>query len=188
MSTERSAKTILFLLAFVHLGCFGAYVIKRANPRPSVNVPDRSLKIGLAIEAAVKDVQEFDGIKVEDVRGTLWNGYLNGFGPNAISDRFGVTPGEYVVSLERVDFEKGRLVNIGYVAVRYRAVLKNPEGDIVRQSVRTVRPRNVGESDGVKLLADVVEVMYEQLAEDLFVEGNIVNPDKKNRDGRVHEM
>ncbi|MBX7116317.1 MAG: hypothetical protein K1X64_18470 [Myxococcaceae bacterium] len=179
-------RTFISLLAVCALasGCFTA---KAVNPRPSLNVPPQSAKMGLVLGKGVPDMQKVGALTITEIRKSLWNGYVNGFGDAAIADRYGATPGDYVVQIDKVEIEANRLLNIAYLSARYKASLKNPNGDVLRTSNRNVRPRNVG-SNGTGQLIDLIEVIYEQMAEDFFANGNPVGPGNSHTQENMQQM
>ena len=174
VNTSLRGFIVLSALASLQLGCGGG--LRAVQPRPSINMPPQSPKLGLVLAPTVRDVQKAGSLSVAEVRKSLWNGYVNGFGEAAISDRYGATPGDYVVQIDKLDIEYNRLINVPYLSARYRAVLKSPDGDVVRTSNRNVNTRKTG--DNLKRqLVELYEVVFEQIAEDFFGSGNLVAPE-----------
>lgn len=174
VNTSLRGFIVLSALASLQLGCGGG--LRAVQPRPSINMPPQSPKLGLVLAPTVRDAQKAGSLSVAEVRKSLWNGYVNGFGDAAISDRYGATPGDYVVQIDKLDIEYNRLINVPYLSARYRAVLKSPDGDVVRTSNRNVNTRKIG--DNLKRqLVELYEVVFEQIAEDFFGSGNLVAPE-----------
>ncbi len=178
MNAIRSSLALLAVAATIS-GCF---TTKAVNPRPSLNVPPQTAQMGLVLGDKVPDTAKIGMLTITELRKSLWNGYVNGFGETAIADRYGSTPGDYVVQIDKVEIEFNRLLDIGYFSARYKATLKSPNGDVLRTSNRNVRPRNIG-TDATRQIIELIEVIYEQMGEDFFATGNPVGP----ADSRNHE-
>ncbi len=152
--------TSFVLAASFAVGC-GPHIVRGGNPHPTAVVPTGTF--ALQIAPAVQDEQQFENIKMMDVRATLARGFYNALGQGAVSDDSGQAT---VLVIDECAFF---LEHVGYVNVlsaRVRGRWLAPDGTQVGTFAGRPVPRNGLASSGQRQLEDLVEVMYEQLLHD----------------------
>jgi hypothetical protein len=157
-------KNLVTLASFVlaasfAVGC-GPHIVRGGDPHPTTVIPQGSFALKLAPE--IQDQQEFENIKMMDVRATLARGFYNALGNSAVSGDTQAT----VLVIDECSFF---LEHVGYVRVlsaRVRGRWLAPDGTQVGTFAGRPVPRNGLANSGQRQLEDLVEVMYEELLHD----------------------
>lgn len=142
-------------------GCVWTY--HAVNPRPNVIITGETGTYGVRISRRIEDIQELNGLKIEDVYATLTAGFKN-----AVGDRFEpASRAGLVLSIDQADFDMANLGVYGrFLNVRFKAKWTTADGRVVAQVAGIAKPRNPLET-GPRHIEDVVEVMYELMVDGL---------------------
>lgn len=153
------------LLAVTLLPCLasacGPYVVQGGDPHPTTVLPQGSF--ALEIAPNVEDEQDFQNIRITDVRATLARGFHNALGAQAVSDR---AAQPIVLAIDECSFVLERVGHIGVLTARVRGRWLAPDGTQIGSFAGRPVPRNGYASDGQRQLEDLLEVMYEEVIHD----------------------
>jgi hypothetical protein len=174
--------TFIFLGVLLSLGCVSAPVahIAKSSPKPNIDLPERNLALGLALDEQVKDafkVAPRSGLPETEVtawRTTLEKGFHNGLGT-----AFHTKEPKAELTLQLVEaeleFVPSAVDAYGRAAaaeahIRYKARLLDASGNVLRRSSGTVpSKRSTGDHNEYTLVAkSAVETMYERISSELF--------------------
>jgi hypothetical protein len=154
--------SILFVLvAFLSVGC-GPHIVRGGDPHPTAVVPHGTFALELAPQVA--DQQEFDNIRMLDLRATLARGFYNAVGASGVDG--GTAAPSAVLVIDECAFFIEHVGYVGVLSARVRGRWLAPDGTQVGSFAGRPVPRNGLASSGQRQLEDLIEVMYETLLHD----------------------
>jgi hypothetical protein len=185
MNVGCLASLAAILIAVLLLGC--AIQVGHGYPKPNVDLSPREVRLGISFAPEVADeltvtTQGLRPIQIREWHGTLMQGFLGAFDESfELVDK---KPHYRLVFVSTSIEAAPTAVSMyaGAVAitalVRYKVRLVAADGRVLARLAGTADAKrsSVSPDDVGPMIDTAVETMYEQIAKEIFIDGNVLPP------------